>query len=164
METATAPTPGEIQPDQPTIQQAAKLGDNFTANYSQRDMMSADPELYKEFSEKRRTREQELIEGGTSKQRAELMAEREALKEYAPQITAAGAGTFKDADGNPIKFDADGNVINPNQQQQGTTTTDQGGNAMATGDLSEDILSALNRQNNLLQQLVRQNQVIADNI
>ena len=166
-DTATAPTtvPAQVQPaSSPTIQKAAKLGDNFTANYSQRDMMSADPELYKEFTEKRRTREQELIEGGTSKQRAELMAEREALKEYAPQITAAGAGTFKDADGNPIKFDADGNVINPNQQQQGTTTTDQGSNAMATGDLSEDILSALNRQNNLLQQLVRQNQVIADNI
>ena len=112
--TVTAPIPKSYPENQ--IQKAAKLGDNFTANYSQRDMMSADPELYKEFTEKRRTREQELIEGGTSKQRAELMAEREALKEYAPQITAAGAGTFKDADGNPIKFDADGNVINPNQQ------------------------------------------------
>ena len=165
-QTATAPTvvPAQVQPaSSPTIQKAAKLDDNFTANYSQMKLQSADPELFAEFTQTRRTREQELIEGGTSKQRAELMAEREALKEYAPQITAAGAGTFKDADGNPIKFDADGNVINPNQQQPGTTT-DQGSNAMATGDLSEDILSALNRQNNLLQQLVRQNQVIADNI
>ncbi len=165
--------PVDAQPDavptaQPTtsplIKKAAKLGDNFTANYSQMDLMSADPETYEKFQAQRDAREKELIAGGTSKQRAELTAEREALKQYAPQISAAGAGTFKDADGNPVKFDAQGNVIN-NQPTPGTpATADTQSQTLATGDHSEDILTALNKQNSLLQRLVNQNQVIADNI
>ena len=156
------PTTATAKPTtSPLIKKAGKLGDNFTANYSQMDFASADPESYEKFQAQRNARESELIAGGTSKQRAELTAEREALKQYAPQIQSSGAGTFKDADGNPIKFDADGNVIN---NQPTPATADTQSQSLASGDASEDILSALNKQNNLLQRLVNQNQVIADNI
>lgn len=152
-----APVTGPATGTSPIIKKAGKLGDNFTANYSQRDMLAKDPELYKNFQGERKAREEELIAGGSSKQRASLTAEREALKKYAPQIQKAGAGSFKDADGNPVKFDDAGNVI-----QQPTA----GGSSqeLATSDNSADILSALNKQNSLLAQLVRQNQTIADNI
>lgn len=154
--------PSTVTPtSSPLIKKAGKLGDNFTANYSQMDFASADPESYEKFQAQRNARESELIAGGTSKQRAELMAEREALKQYAPQIQSSGAGTFKDADGNPIQFDGDGNVIN---NQPTPATADTQSQSLASGDASEDILSALNKQNNLLQRLVNQNQVIADNI
>ena len=98
--------------------------------------------------------------GGSSRQMAEFRAERDALKEFAPQIAAAGAGTFTDAQGNPIQFDADGNVVAP----AGTPPAVDPSMAPTSSDNSADILSALNRQNSLLSQLVRQNQVIADNI
>lgn len=152
-----APVTGPATGTSPIIKKAGKLGDNFTANYSQRDMLAKDPELYKNFQGERKAREEELIAGGSSKQRASLTAEREALKKYAPQIQKAGAGSFKDADGNPVKFDDAGNVI-----QQPTA----GGSSreLGTSDNSADILSALNKQNSLLAQLVRQNQIIADNI
>ena len=144
----------------PVIQTAGKLGDNFKANYSQRDLLAADPELYKEFQQTRRAKEEELMAGGSSRQMAEFRAERDALKEFAPQIAAAGAGTFTDAQGNPIQFDADGNVVAP----AGTPPAVDPSMAPTSSDNSADILSALNRQNSLLSQLVRQNQVIADNI
>jgi hypothetical protein len=152
-----APVTGPATGTSPIIKKAGKLGDNFTANYSQRDMLAKDPELYKNFQGERKAREEELIAGGSSKQRATLVAEREALKKYAPQIQKAGAGSFKDADGNPVKFDDAGNVI---QQPTAGESSQQ----IATSDNSADILSALNKQNSLLAQLVRQNQTIADNI
>ena len=154
---APAPTPATT----PVIQTAGKLGDNFKANYSQMKMSSADPQLYKEFQQTRRAREEELIAGGTSKAMAEFQAEREALKEFAPQIAASGAGSFTDAEGNPIQFDDQGNVIATPTQPTSDDITNQ---LQTSGDVSQDILSALNRQNTLLSQLVRQNQTIADNI
>lgn len=154
--TTATPTPTTT----PVIQTAGKLGDNFKANYSQRDLMASDPETYKKFQQTRRAREEELLSGGSSRQVAEFKAEREALKEFAPQISAAGAGTFTDAQGNPIQFDQDGNVI----AQPGDTGGSILDQSQTSGDVSNDILSALNRQNSLLSQLVRQNQTIADNI
>jgi hypothetical protein len=152
------------------IAKAGKLGDNFTANYSQRDMLAKAPELYKDFQTDRKAREEELLSGGSSKQRAELVAEREALKKYAPQIQKAGVGEFKDSEGKNIEFDDKGNVVQ-NQQgpagtdgTDGTTTQVADSQSLATADYGKDLLAAMSKQNSLLSQLVRQNTIIAENI
>ncbi len=154
----------------PIIKKAGKLGDNFTANYSQRDMLTKDPELYQNFQADRKAKEKELMAGGSSKQRAELVAEREALKKYAPQIQKAGVGEFKDSEGKNIEFDDKGNVVK-NQQgpagadgTDGTTTQVADSKALATDEYGKDLLAAMNKQNSLLTQLVRQNTIIAENI
>ena len=165
-----APVTGPAAGTSPIIKQASKLGDNFTANYSQRDMLAKAPELYKDFQSDRKAKEDELMAGGSSKQRAELVAEREALKKYAPQIQKAGVGEFKDSDGKNIEFDNKGNVVN-NQQgpagtdgTDGTTTQVADSQQLATADYGKDLLAAMTKQNSLLTQLVRQNTIIAENI
>ena len=165
-----APVTGPASGTSPMIAKAGKLGDNFTANYSQRDMLAKAPELYKDFQTDRKAREEELLSGGSSKQRAELVAEREALKKYAPQIQKAGVGEFKDSEGKNIEFDDKGNVVQ-NQQgpagtdgTDGTTTQVADSQSLATADYGKDLLAAMSKQNSLLSQLVRQNTIIAENI
>lgn len=177
-----APVTGPATGTSPIIKQASKqpskLGDNFTANYSQRDMLAKAPELYKDFQSDRKAKEDELMAGGSSKQRAELVAERETLKKYAPQIQKAGVGEFKDSDGKNIEFDNKGNVVNNKQGPAGTNGTDGTGTdgtdgttpqvattqSLTTDDYGKDLLAAMTKQNSLLTQLVRQNTIIAENI
>jgi hypothetical protein len=116
------------------VAQKQGLPDNFQAEYSQRDFAMNDPESYKEYQAFREQKEDEyLVDNPNNIAKAELYAERDALKEFAPKIAKADAGTFTTPDGTPITFGEDGKTVAPKSVQAVTPTSTQ----VATGEMPQ---------------------------
>lgn len=178
-----------------TMGTAAKVdplgGADFKTQFNERKFAQNDPENYEKFVKAREEAIDKAIAEsmdatGSYGPGVELLAKVDTIRQFAPQIQAAGAGTFTNPEtGQPIRFNNTVNTpvpvqpptprqpavesplspLQPVAEQQPTTSTPVASNASnMSSDLLTQLLEETRKQNKLLRQQVAGTNTIASQI